>query len=180
MVGVPPEDLSSLLAGKISGRTSAKQITLFKQNSDQESASWLWRDWHTTKRTAPGSEWKSRVSSCQQDGRLRDLRRFLSESVSSVVRPFHPGLTPYRHPLPATIIKSDCRVLLAPRCRNDQYRIGPRSACVPSTRSHSRLGRGAYTIAMTCGPSLSKSTFVMKTISGSSLIKNMSSRAGEL
>jgi len=28
-------DLSSLLAGKVSGRTSAKQITLFKQNSDQ-------------------------------------------------------------------------------------------------------------------------------------------------
>jgi ornithine cyclodeaminase/alanine dehydrogenase-like protein (mu-crystallin family) len=29
------KDLSSLLAGKVTGRTSAKQITLFKQNSDQ-------------------------------------------------------------------------------------------------------------------------------------------------
>jgi ornithine cyclodeaminase/alanine dehydrogenase-like protein (mu-crystallin family) len=29
------KDLSSLLAGKVPGRTSAKQITLFKQNSDQ-------------------------------------------------------------------------------------------------------------------------------------------------
>ena len=28
-------DLSSLLAGKVAGRTTAKQITLFKQNSDQ-------------------------------------------------------------------------------------------------------------------------------------------------
>ncbi|MGH7782439.1 MAG: ornithine cyclodeaminase family protein [Candidatus Binatia bacterium] len=29
------KDLSSLLAGKVTGRTNAKQITLFKQNSDQ-------------------------------------------------------------------------------------------------------------------------------------------------
>jgi ornithine cyclodeaminase/alanine dehydrogenase-like protein (mu-crystallin family) len=29
------KDLSSLLAGSVPGRTSAKQITLFKQNSDQ-------------------------------------------------------------------------------------------------------------------------------------------------
>jgi ornithine cyclodeaminase/alanine dehydrogenase-like protein (mu-crystallin family) len=29
------KDLSSLLAGKVTGRTSSKQITLFKQNSDQ-------------------------------------------------------------------------------------------------------------------------------------------------
>jgi ornithine cyclodeaminase/alanine dehydrogenase-like protein (mu-crystallin family) len=29
------KDLSSLLAGQVTGRTSANQITLFKQNSDQ-------------------------------------------------------------------------------------------------------------------------------------------------
>jgi ornithine cyclodeaminase/alanine dehydrogenase-like protein (mu-crystallin family) len=29
------KDLGSLLAGKVTGRTSSRQITLFKQNSDQ-------------------------------------------------------------------------------------------------------------------------------------------------
>jgi ornithine cyclodeaminase/alanine dehydrogenase-like protein (mu-crystallin family) len=57
------KDLNSLLARKVPGRTSAKQITLFKQNSDQGVALWLWPDWHTTKRGAPGLGWKSRARS---------------------------------------------------------------------------------------------------------------------